>query len=316
MTRQNSQRNSDTFLRAGDCVQVRSFPEILATLDSNGQLDKLPFMPEMIQFCGKKFRVSKRAENSCFENKVRRMGNAVHLMDLRCDGSSHDGCQIRCLLFWREEWLNRISSLSQDTETLSSISYPSNDSATDGRLRTRSGLHEGSVTYICQATEIGKIAKEEIKLWNLSSYVREFRVGNAGWLEAKWLVRWFLAWIRWRIFKFFSSATTTPVVERQNISLNDLVEIRPQKEILASLTKSGKNHGLAFSAEMLTFCGKQYRVLDKIDRMIDEETGKMKELKNACLILESVTCRGNCTLCPRAKFHFWRNEWLKAKTSL
>jgi len=295
---------------------VRSFRDILATLDPNGQLDNLSFMPEMIQFCGKKFKVSKRAEKSCFGNTMRKMGNAVHLTDLRCDGNAHDGCQIRCLLFWREEWLDRIPGLNHESAALSSINSTSTDSIADGRLLTRENLRDGSVTYVCQATQIGEIAKEEIKLWNLASYIHEFRVGNAGWLEAKWLVRWFLAWIRWRIFKLFSGATTTPIVNHQNFSTNDLVEIRSQKEILASLTKSGKNHGLAFSAEMLTFCGEQYRVLDKIDRMIDEETGKMKELKNTCLILESVTCRGNCTLCPRRKFHFWRDEWLKAKGSL
>ncbi len=49
-------------LRAGDLVEVRSEDEILRTLDSRGTLDSLPFMPEMLPFCGKRFRVSKRAD--------------------------------------------------------------------------------------------------------------------------------------------------------------------------------------------------------------------------------------------------------------
>ena len=37
-------------LRAGDWVEVRSKEEILATLDENGRLEDLPFMPQMLQY--------------------------------------------------------------------------------------------------------------------------------------------------------------------------------------------------------------------------------------------------------------------------
>ena len=46
-------------LCAGDWVEVRSRDEILATLDKDGRLDGMPFMPEMFAFCGKRFRVYK-----------------------------------------------------------------------------------------------------------------------------------------------------------------------------------------------------------------------------------------------------------------
>src|SRR5262249_35222364 len=52
-------------LRAGDLVEVRSEPEILATLDAEGRLDGLPFMPEMLQYCGQRFRVFKSAHKTC-----------------------------------------------------------------------------------------------------------------------------------------------------------------------------------------------------------------------------------------------------------
>ena len=38
-------------LRVGDWVEVRSKDEILSTLDSDGRLDGMPFMPEMFAFC-------------------------------------------------------------------------------------------------------------------------------------------------------------------------------------------------------------------------------------------------------------------------
>ena len=47
-------------LRVGQWVEVRS-AEILATVDENGCLDGLPFMPEMLNFCGRRYRVLKRA---------------------------------------------------------------------------------------------------------------------------------------------------------------------------------------------------------------------------------------------------------------
>ena len=52
-------------LRVGDFVEVRSLKEILATLDSAGTLEGMPFMREMVRYCGKRFRVAKRAHKTC-----------------------------------------------------------------------------------------------------------------------------------------------------------------------------------------------------------------------------------------------------------
>ena len=39
-------------LSPGDLVRVRSAAEIFRTLDAEGSFDNLPFMPEMVQYCG------------------------------------------------------------------------------------------------------------------------------------------------------------------------------------------------------------------------------------------------------------------------
>src|SRR2546428_6297222 len=93
----------------GDLVEVRSSAEILSTLDENGTLENLPFMPEMLFFCGRQFRVSRRAFKTCVDDKeMRRLENSVFLEDLRCDGKSHGGCAKACLIFWKEAGLKPV----------------------------------------------------------------------------------------------------------------------------------------------------------------------------------------------------------------
>src|SRR4051812_33208582 len=96
-------------LAPGDWVEVRSKDEILATLDGNGRLEGLPFMPQMLQYCGQRFQVFKHAGKTCCEMRgaagvvyvPRRLAGTVHL-EHRCDGRMYGGCQAGCLLFWKE----------------------------------------------------------------------------------------------------------------------------------------------------------------------------------------------------------------------
>src|SRR5262245_14478794 len=95
--------------KRGARVEVRSAAEILRTLDDDGTLDRLPFMAEMIKYCGGQFTVDARASKVCDTMNgnltSRRISDTVLLSDLRCDGSGHDECQNDCLLYWKEAWL-------------------------------------------------------------------------------------------------------------------------------------------------------------------------------------------------------------------
>ena len=98
-------------LRPGDIVEVKSAAEILATLDEDGSLDKMPFMPEMIRHAGRRYTVSRRVDKICdtiAASGSRRMHDTVYLDDLRCDGSGHGGCQAGCKIYWKESWLRRV----------------------------------------------------------------------------------------------------------------------------------------------------------------------------------------------------------------
>ena len=104
-------------LRVGEIVEVRSEADILATLDARGELESLPFMPEMLQFCGRRFRVDKLAVKLCDtigSTGMYRMRNAVHLEGVRCDGQAHGGCQAGCLVYWKEAWLKRVAEAGEE----------------------------------------------------------------------------------------------------------------------------------------------------------------------------------------------------------
>ena len=82
-----------------------------ATLDEKGTLGKLPFMPEMREFCGRQFRVSRRAFKTCVDDtEMRQLDDTVFLEDVRCDGEAHGGCDKACLIFWKEAWLRPVGA--------------------------------------------------------------------------------------------------------------------------------------------------------------------------------------------------------------
>ena len=77
-----SQESKASGLRPGEWVEVRSKEEILATLGPDATHERLPFMPEMLQYCGRRFRVVKSAYktgDTILTSRNRRMKNAVHL---------------------------------------------------------------------------------------------------------------------------------------------------------------------------------------------------------------------------------------------
>src|SRR5271170_3003911 len=139
-------------LRSGDLVEVKGPDDILQTLDADGTSDRLPFMPEMVEFCGKRFRVSKRVVKTCYygaSSGMRRFPaeDVVLLEGLRCSGAEHDGCQKACTIFWREAWLRKAKEATVQLKS---------DSKGSERLRARLKTATGPKTYFCQASELLK----------------------------------------------------------------------------------------------------------------------------------------------------------------
>jgi len=104
-------------LQPGELVEVRSEKEIFATLDHEGKLRGLNFIPEMRKYCGKRYRVYKKLKKIILETtgELRTVRTpTVFLEGAFCDGKAHGGCDRSCFIFWREAWLKRVAPESSE----------------------------------------------------------------------------------------------------------------------------------------------------------------------------------------------------------
>lgn len=99
--------------------------------------------------------------------------------------------------------------------------------------------------------------------------------------------------------------------EALGLQPGELVEVRPIDEILATLSRKRRCKGLLWMTGMRKFCGKRYRVLRRVERIMLETNGELRTMKNTVL-LEGVMCDGTAFGgCDRSCFHFWREAWLR-----
>lgn len=299
-------------LRPGDFIEVKSPEEILQTLDADGTVDRLPFMPEMMDFCGKRFRVAKRVVKTCYYGTSSGMRmfpeeDVVLLEGLRCSGAAHDGCQKACNIFWRERWLRKVENTNAPPLAVDP------DSGT--WLRSRLKTSTGPKTYFCQASEILNATRELSHWERFGKCVSEVRAGNCGVLE---MAQRISIWLFWRVRKNLlgvyarGSRKSTPV-ETLNLSSGELIEIKPLSSITETLDDKAFNRGLFFTPAMGGLCGQQHRVESKPEKIIVDGTGEMRQLRNTVFLAGSL-CGCACVAfggCPRGEYAYWREIWLQ-----
>jgi hypothetical protein len=324
MTKTSTTTTDTLDLRSGDWVEVRSVEEILATLDDNGTLDHLPFMPEMASFCGKRFQVYQRADRTCDTitmHGMRRMERTVHLTDSRCDGECHGGCHAGCFLFWKEAWLRRVTPDKGDLPTVDAPSQRGNGQATRDRawlesttVQGRTG--DGEVRYRCQATEL-RNASHPLPWWKPGQYFHDIFVNGVPWTHivrgvAGRTINKLRRRLTGRGYPDVAGPLDQTPVEDLGLQAGEWVIVKSREEIVATLDKNGKNRGMTFDGEMLPYCGKRFRVLRRVERIIEESTGRMTEPRGVSVILENVFCRSLFRRpCPRCIFSYWREIWLR-----
>lgn len=334
--------------RAGDIVDVRSIGEILATLDQDGCLDGMPFMPEMVQYCGKRFRVGAVAHKTCDMvgelGTCRRLQATVHLAGLRCDGLAHGGCQAECNLFWKDEWL---SAVGDDGRRLAQPGSKKGEHVlcTEAQLmaRTRQAAHapEEELRYSCQATRMYR-ATQPLAWWDARQYIFDVVTGNhsarrvlrvlilaslrrilprvpIGYRIAMKFNDWMHLWLSGRPSPSLNAGVPDGVqtpTGRQDFRRGDYVRVKLQKEIEQTLNQKSRNRGLLFDAEeMAPYCGRVFKVRQPVTDIIEEQTGRMLRMKEPCIMLDGVVCKAeyarNRLNCPRAIPSFWREIWLE-----
>lgn len=328
-------------LKAGEWIEVRSREEILSTLDDRGCHQKTPFMPEMLQYCGKRFRVYKRADKTCDPAhepwSIRRLRDTVHLEGLRCDGQAHGGCQAACLIFWKEIWLKRADANLLPVENVQSGLNSAQKAffPVEQLLAVSSSVDsQGDTVYSCQATSIRDYTFA-MAPWDPRQYVRDLISGNlnTGLSDGSFgnrLLEFVLGLftlvraltislfnlvprrIKGPAYPFVVGTLEKTPVETLGLQGGEFVEVRSREEIVATLDRHNRNRGMLFDGEMLPYCGGIYRVLRRVDHIIDERSGKMMYMKSPCIILDGAICRSDYhRLCPRAIYPYWRENWLK-----
>jgi hypothetical protein len=331
--------------RAGDLVEVRSKEEILASLDEHGCVDGVPFMPEMLRFCGQRFRIGAVAHKTCdtiCSSGGRRLPATVHLDGLRCDGSAHGGCQAECNLFWKDAWLKPVGSNGHGASRV-----PADRPApgcTEAQLFARTRIDdtqdEAEPRYSCQATTV-LAATQPLPWWDLRQYFFDVVTGNrslACVLRSLWLAslrqslrrtpfgyrllealynrthRWLMGRGSPYVSGRLPAGKPTPT-GRLDLQAGELVRVKSKDEIEETVDETGRNRGLSFDKEMAPFCGGVFKVRSSVVKIIDETTGRMRHMKQPCVVLEGVVCHAEYSerrlMCPRAIPPYWREIWLE-----
>jgi hypothetical protein len=310
-------------LHRGDLVEVKSPAEILATLDERGDLDGLPFMPEMAAYCGRRFIVQARADKVCDtvqSSGSRRIPSAVLLDDLRCDGCAHGGCQAECRFFWKEAWLEKVTP-----GVAARAPFPESDRA---RLLERMARYVSSrvrangqeeIQYRCQGTEIANCS-QHLRTFDPRPYVRELASGDVS------LGRFVRVMAKAAVVEpkrklglvpdlLTGNAQRDENFETLGLQVGELVRVKSREEIVKTLTPKGTTRGLRFDHEMFAYCGRTFRVRARVRWVIHEVKRVMVELRTDAVILEGAACAGDCNparwFCPRGIYPFWRECWLE-----
>ena len=324
--------------RADDWVEVKSAAEILATLDSRAELERMPFMPEMLKFCGQRLRIAAVAHKTCdTANRTggRRVPDALHLEGSRCDGAAHGGCQAGCLLFWKTDWVRSVPPGSAPNEQTADGVIPQVTSLQNAAAR----MDGSEAIYSCQATRLFD-ASQPLGWWDVRQYVRDLWYGNVR--LARFMRVLFLRglyhlrdlgigyrvavsihdgahrWLTGRPSPYrnglIPDGQPTPAGSL-GLAAGEWVAVKPLEEICTTITERNFNRGMRFDKEMAQFCERRLKVERRVDRLIDERTGKMLTMKSPCIVLEGAVCSSDYSerrlFCPRQIPSYFREIWLR-----
>lgn len=97
-----------------------------------------------------------------------------------------------------------------------------------------------------------------------------------------------------------------------NLRVGEVVVVRSESEILATLDQSGACDGLLMMPEMLKYCGQQFTVYKRADKTCDTvETTGLRRMQHV-VHLQDVRCSGDAHGgCEAGCLLFWHEAWLR-----
>ncbi len=289
--------------RPGNRVRVRGPEEIRATLDGAGTVDGLPFLPEMAAYCEGIHRVKRSLNRVLVEGfGVRGVDDVYILEDARCSGAHHGPCHRLCSLLWKKSWLEPVDA--------------DEDSAPVPRPAHRWEGVPGSRADSCQGqADVLMKASYPLPVWQPRQYLRDLRTGNMSvpaLLKMAAVMAYVEVYWRW-LKKYWSLARRRRKVGPSGPALQKgaWVEVLRRSQIRKTLGPDNRCQGLLFAEAMWRCCGKRFRVAQKVETMIVEETGAFQRVRDVYL-LENATCDGvPFRGCPRQCYWFWKGAWLR-----
>ena len=82
-----------------------------------------------------------------------------------------------------------------------------------------------------------------------------------------------------RRYPFIEGNRKRTPFETLNLQPGELVRVKSKEEIVKTLDTHNANRGMSFDGEMVPYCGREARVLRRVEQIIDEKSGRMLHLK-------------------------------------
>jgi hypothetical protein len=263
----------------------------------------------MAAFCGHEavvYRVVDKIYDYGRSRSMRRLDDCVLLTDLRCDGTSHAGCEAACYLIWKSQWLEPSASPAAQPGVRQgpAVALP------------RAGPPNPETVYSCQYTQLTH-ASQAMSQGDWRRLLGPWVAGNvtAGAFWVALATRAFNALQLRRgglCYPARPPGSNDKALPMLSLQPGQWVRVRTSEQIARTLDKNSKNRGLWFDRDMLKYCGSLRQVRSRVHKIIDVRTGTMIPMKTACIMLEGVHYSGEFQgFGEQHDYLYWREAWLE-----
>ncbi|MFX0210779.1 MAG: hypothetical protein ACFFDT_32670 [Candidatus Hodarchaeota archaeon] len=98
-----------------------------------------------------------------------------------------------------------------------------------------------------------------------------------------------------------------------SLKKGDVVKVRSRQEIEQTLDENNQFDGCGFMETMWQYCGGTYRVLKRVEKILDPWASRLRRCSNI-VILEGLFCHGDprhAPECDRTCIYYWKEAWLE-----